>query len=348
MSSVDLSLIQTYENYENKIKLDPFENFPIELLELIFSKLPKNTLLECSCVNKKFRNLSRKPLARIEYSDEKLADAFARGAWRLSVPRLLKGIMVDEIPINPPSTHWFKLLWDAKYSLYLKEVVIWEEKPYINPNQEWKETRGEMQLPYTLLIAASEWGNVALVKALLQDKRVVPTSYENRALLFALVANHQEIVQLLLENSSVSSTIEFPYCKEKLLHFLIKKSSVPSAWLKTIPSYQLKTAIRTGNIVAVQLLLKDPRVNPALDNDQVLYRAIVAEQTEICELLLNDRRVNPDPFVLLEAVRRQKIDIIKLLLKDDRVEFRENYNLARRAAEMKKNHEIVQLLENAI
>jgi ankyrin repeat protein len=52
-------------------------------------------------------------------------------------------------------------------------------------------------------------------------------------------------------------------------------------------------AAENGHIEEFKLLLSNPEINPATQNDLALIRASKNGHTDIIKLLLNDKRVNP-------------------------------------------------------
>lgn len=116
------------------------------------------------------------------------------------------------------------------------------------------------------IIEASSNGYSEIVKLLLQDPRVDPSDRNNQAIRNSSIAGHVEIVKLLLKDPRVD------------------------------PSDNENEAIRncsaSGNILIVKLLLEDPRVDPSDKNNQAINWAIGQGHTKIVKLLLKDRRVS--------------------------------------------------------
>ena len=84
-------------------------------------------------------------------------------------------------------------------------------------------------------------------------------------------------------------------------------------------------AARTGDTDKVKLLLADPMVNPAADNNAAIRYASQNGHTEVVKLLLNDKRGNPaaqNNFAIRLASERGHVDVVRLLLTDPRVDWR--------------------------
>jgi hypothetical protein len=82
-----------------------------------------------------------------------------------------------------------------------------------------------------------------------------------------------------------------------------------------------KTASQNGHVEVVKLLLLDPRINPAVNNEAFLF-ATWYGHTEIVRLLLQDPRVDPSArnnYAAQVAVEKNYTEIIRLLSCDTRV-----------------------------
>ena len=106
-------------------------------------------------------------------------------------------------------------------------------------------------------------------------------------------------------------------------------------------------AAKTGNTDKVKLLLTNPEVNPAADNNQPIRRASHNGHTEVVKLLLADSRVNPadaNNWAFREASLNGHTEVVKLLLNDNRVNPAAGNNSAIRWASDNGRTEVVQLL----
>ncbi|KAI9350659.1 hypothetical protein BDR26DRAFT_929979 [Obelidium mucronatum] len=135
---------------------------------------------------------------------------------------------------------------------------------------------------------------------------------------------------------------------------------------------------RAGYLEAVKLLIKDPRVNPADDNQYAIRCSAEAGEMEVVLLLLQDPRIDPsgkgnyairaastfgkdeivkvllaDPRVdpsdegnaaVILAARNGHTDVVRLLMQDARVDLAANFNEAIRDSSTKGRVEVVRLL----
>jgi ankyrin repeat protein len=109
---------------------------------------------------------------------------------------------------------------------------------------------------YALKLAC-EYGHIDVVKLLLQDKSVNPTSWDNCCIRWASRNGYTKIVKLLLLDGRVDPTAD--------------------------NEYAIKHASFMGYTEIVSLLLLDGRVDPTADNE---YAIIHAKTQEIKEMLI--------------------------------------------------------------
>lgn len=149
---------------------------------------------------------------------------------------------------------------------------------------------------FYIMEKAVEEGYTEMIKSLLKCKNFNPSCHENYAILHASKNNHIEIVKMLLADSRVDPSV----CKNCTI-----------GW-----------ASRKGNIEIVKLLLEDYRVDPSDDHNWALYYASIEGCTKMVELLLADPRIDPsyDNHHLVKRVKEK--EVLKLLLKDYRVDWR--------------------------
>lgn len=96
-------------------------------------------------------------------------------------------------------------------------------------------------------------------------------------------------------------------------------------------------ACTIGNIEKAAKLLKDPKVNPAYQNNQPIISASKNGHVNVVRLLMNDPRVDPsanDNEAIKAAIETGHIDMIELLSKDPRVKLTDGS--ARSVAEVSK------------
>ena len=77
-----------------------------------------------------------------------------------------------------------------------------------------------------------------------------------------------------------------------------------------------------GIIDIVRLLLADPRINPAENNNEAIRGASTSGHVDVVRLLLANPRVNPtddNNYSIHWASRHEYIGVVRLLLTDERV-----------------------------
>ncbi len=145
--------------------------------------------------------------------------------------------------------------------------------------------------------------DIKKVGCFLNDPDIDPAAENNQALRCAAEEGHSQIVRLLLTDPRVHpmQEIENPYDNDDVVDPLVLASQY-------------------GNIDVVKVLLADVRVNPAEYNNQALQNTIICGFAEIVELLLKDPRVDPTKGDLLYlAVLEGDAKIVKILLADSRI-----------------------------
>jgi hypothetical protein len=92
----------------------------------------------------------------------------------------------------------------------------------------------------------------------------------------------------------------------------------------------------------IELLLKNPRINPASNSNIAIITASEKGNVKIVELLLKDKRANPNKAILC-AVENNHLEVVEMLLKDNRVDPGYSSDVICRPS-AKGYHEIVKLL----
>ncbi|KAJ3304781.1 hypothetical protein HDV03_002322 [Kappamyces sp. JEL0829] len=150
----------------------------------------------------------------------------------------------------------------------------------------------------------------------------------------AVKRNHIEVVDLFLRDARLDIT-----CKEQspiriaaesghlaLVELLLRDPRVdPSAK----NSYSLRMACAHGHVGVAKRLLQDPRVDPTQSHElapwrnQALRMACENGHAEVVSTLLQDSRMDPtegESEVLVLAVAKNRIDCVRALLDDGRVD----------------------------
>lgn len=102
-----------------------------------------------------------------------------------------------------------------------------------------------------------------------------------------------------------------------------------------------------GYSKAVELFLKDPRVDPSICNDAAMRYSCEDGRLEIAKLLLKDSRVNPcasNNYAIIWACQKGHWDVVSLLLHDGRADPSEVNNFLIREMCCRGNLEAVKLL----
>jgi ankyrin repeat protein len=133
------------------------------------------------------------------------------------------------------------------------------------------------------------------LRALLQDNRINPSYDEEEALYQTVINNRINLIEVLLLDGR------------------------PNPGNYGLISY----AVEKGNILVIQLLLNDNRVDPSVFNNYAIRFACETGSVEITRLLLNHPKVDPsvnNNDCLKKAVKKQYVEVVRLLLKHPKVD----------------------------
>lgn len=169
-------------------------------------------------------------------------------------------------------------------------------------------------LSYSILNYTKE--KEKIVKEILEDGRF-------------LVSSHELQMAAIKKNPSLFSLV-LSYTKED-----VNKNKL------------LVTIAGCTSAKIIQILLKDPSVDPSFNRNAAIRRAIMKENTEVVSALLADPRVDPSDMnhtAFIEAAIRGYVEITRLLLAHPKVNpsFCDNYAL--KEARRRGHLEIVRLL----
>lgn len=126
--------------------------------------------------------------------------------------------------------------------------------------------------------------------------------YSNQTLCWAVEKGYTEIVRLVLPN--INPSVE---CAKTSRYY----------------SYPIVVASTNGYAEIVELLLADPRVDPAVKDNFAFIQACKQGHVEVAKLLLQDPRVDPtDNYnrALQMSVAYNHLDVVELLLNDPRID----------------------------
>ena len=113
-----------------------------------------------------------------------------------------------------------------------------------------------------------------------------------------------------------------------------------------IENYLIK-ACKNGCIKSVELILKDRRANPAINNNQPIELATEMGHIDIIKILMENERVCPEfesNKLIRQAAKYGDLNIVKILLTSENVEPSDYSNYATICSFFNKHYEISLLL----
>ncbi|KAJ3168164.1 hypothetical protein HDU88_001602 [Geranomyces variabilis] len=153
-----------------------------------------------------------------------------------------------------------------------------------------------------LLRTATVRPNMTILKMLILDYGVDPSSKSNVAIRVASRKGDVEFVRHLLCDSRVDPTESDP---------------------NGINGNALFEASTADQAKVVELLLQDPRIDPSFNNNEAVQNVARHRSAKVMAELLKDPRVNPaanDNYAIRVARRDQREDVVAVLLVDERVD----------------------------
>lgn len=220
---------------------------------------------------------------------------------------------------------------------------------------------------YTLTWASS-YNHIKIVKLLLKDSRVNPCDDNNNALKMAYIKNNKEIVRLLLKDPRVNINHKKNIKKllDKNVTTCLNKFCYthPSCFQKrmnniknTLNVYNcenyMHNAVCDNHIEIIKLLIKFYHENKL---DYITHydgchnsvsEALICNNFKIVKLFLKDNKIDPifnNNYVLMIASIYNQKEIVNILLKDSRIDPSINNNNAIKLAHMIGNKKIVKIL----
>jgi hypothetical protein len=162
----------------------------------------------------------------------------------------------------------------------MSQGIIRVKNPKINP-AEYKNNALELMLSVSLL---------KIIKELLSDKRVDPSSHSNLVIKAMCKLGYSEVVGV--------------------------DSSVDKNWVLT-------EACKHGHSEIIRILLNDVRIDPMIPSFKPLMFIYAYGNLEVIEILMGDSKVDlltKDNKLIISASECGNLDVIKCLLKDFRVD----------------------------
>lgn len=168
---------------------------------------------------------------------------------------------------------------------------------------------------------------------------------------FAIKKGYSEVIFAILDyypikSSKMSETIHqvSTHTRKEILSRLISDSRFDPLG----KNHALFYASQSGYSEIVNILLKDPQINPATLDNRPIIEASRHGHLEVVRLLLSNSRVDPsdqDNRAIIEASLNNHIEIVRLLLSDDRVNPSAQCNKAVRGALDCGYNQVVELLQ---
>lgn len=173
------------------------------------------------------------------------------------------------------------------------------------------------------LCAAAYAGRVHIVQRFLGwRRRVNPAARSNQVLMDAASAGKLEVVQLLLADGRAdpSAVADVPDEGYTFTRFG-ERPRRNRRWI-TCANAPLRVALLRKHRAVVELLLRDPRVDPSADDNFLLVWACENCDWNLLHCLLDDPRVDPSARsskALQNAARSGRLPLVDRLLSDPRV-----------------------------
>jgi ankyrin repeat protein len=169
---------------------------------------------------------------------------------------------------------------------------------------------------------AATMGFGDVVKVLLSDRRVDPAAEHDQALLIATQRGNLEMMRLLLAAPSTNPAIPLLRSAEKGPVNAVSVLVADPKTTRPLKDLALYTAAIYRQLDIVNLLLTNPEVNPAHNNNATIIAAAQLGNYTIVQRLMADPRVNPaaqDNLALREALAHNHPEVAALLRSDPRV-----------------------------
>jgi len=128
-----------------------------------------------------------------------------------------------------------------------------------------------------------------------------------------------ELKNILIINLIIENILTQPSLSDKndqILKLILEKKSLEHHMMEKIALW----AIEKNQIHHIKMILDSPNMDPCVDNYKLICQSIDKGRSEIAIILLNDSRVVAKqhiiPNILYNAVNKNMIDVVKLLLKN--------------------------------
>lgn len=271
---------------------DEDDGMPDEVLEQILLRMDPPTLLRSADTYARVARFVSDANFRLRYMQHRPEDIRRVMARLLADP----GIMLAWMPQSISSGVWSPLMPSFYRAIRLgrlEPIRIILESGRINPGTSHSRS----------LTVAADSGQIRVLQLLLQDQRVKPEDPANRAMEAACMKGHEIALRVLLVDGRAQ----------------------PNGWLNQGVNRYLQIAVEHNKPAILKLLLSDKRAKPQLENQALLFQAVLSNQIECVLVLLDDERVLPDWGMLAVAINHQYKALIDILLNDGRMSAVEGY-----------------------
>jgi ankyrin repeat protein len=177
---------------------------------------------------------------------------------------------------------------------------------------------------------ASINGYTNIVDFLLQDSKIYKDIIINFYLILAAEHGHLELFKFLLNynNGKINKkrSINYPLVASSknghidIVSFLLTNTQIEIE--KSKYTAALTEAVKEGHFKIVEILLKDPRVDPS-DDEQIAFEyAIEKKQIDIIKIIIKDKRIDvtyPYNYAIALSFKNKTTEITRLLWEDTRV-----------------------------
>lgn len=195
----------------------------------------------------------------------------------------------------------------------------------------------------------SKLPNEIILQALCFYKKNIITLFQIRRELRQLADHIYNYITSVESGSGWGITYAVKFGYARVVQELLKQPDIPFLSYNSL----LTVAAMKGHVEIVNLLLNDPRVDPAAGDNIAIQKAASSGHVQVVDLLLNDPRVDPaaeDDYAIQRAAAKGHVEVVKLLLTDPRAINRVNpaaeYNEAITSAAREGRAQVVELLMN--
>lgn len=221
--------------------------------------------------------------------------------------------------------------------------------------KHFNDTSAKVELKYNLLLRkAAIWGDMKVIRYLVENRGISPSTGDNIALIAASHNGQCEVMEYLLKypevNPAAQDNLALEYCDSAdAMEILLRYPNVNPA---VKDNSALIYACKRGQKKIVKLLLEDPRIGKIITT-KALTAAVKADEINIIRMLLLDGRVDPSgddnlPIITASFIYKNNEDpeVMEILLSDPRINLSKGSNIVARNMSFVKSDELWDLLLN--